>query len=274
MRIAKILLLPLICLMVCSGCGHNEADTQEKVKSQTEGTKEAAEDTAQGKGDMDSRTDNEIIAEAMEKTATLASFKAFTKGSLKLGGKTINGEFGMEAKIQAVQGEDRQDLQMAMETRLSPGDAVSTAYYKDGWYYTDDGKKKDKQQKPQDEVFGIIMDITDMVIDASGDIENIRVEEDGADKVYSYELPSFIAEDYIAKLLAQTGAEDMLPGHASVEVESLSLVSTVNKQGFVSRQKITASGKFKKAIVVVPVKAQMTADFEETDVQELKMELW
>lgn len=275
MKIAgKLWILLLLCLVLCAGCGRKDAERQESEKTQTDGQKKQAGGTVQEKADADSRADNETITDAMKKTADLVSFKAVTKGDLILGGKTLNGEFGMESTIQAVQGKDKDNLQMIMETRLSPGNAVSMAYYKDGWYYTDDGKRKNKQEKSQEEVLGIITDITDMVIDASDEIENISSEEDGTDKIYSYELPSYIAEDYIDKLMAEMGAEETILNQVSVEVESLKLVSAVNKEGILTSQEIFAAGKVKKAIVAVPVEAHITVDFQETEEQELTMELW
>ena len=273
MRIMKIWLLSLLCLSLCFGCGQKEDKDQEALKAQTKKAEEETENDTESGADTDPHTDNEIIAEAMETTAKLASFKTDTEGSLRLGGKTINGEFGMESQIQVVQG-DGQDLQMTMETRISPGNAVTRAYYKDGWYYLNDGKKKDKQEKAPKEVLGIVTDITDMVIEASDQIANISVKEEGADRIYSYELPSYIAEDYIARLMTELGAEDTVLDHASTEVESLSLVSTVNEDGILSRQEIFAAGKLKKAIVSVPVEAQIAADVKETDEKELEMELW
>ena len=136
-------------------------------------------------------------------------------------------------------------------------------------YYTDDGKRKDKQKKLPEEVLGIITDITNMVIDASDKIENISVKENGADKIYSYELPSYVAEDYIAKLMTEMGAEDTLLEDASADVENLKLTSTVNAKGILVRQEISIAGNLKKAIVSVPVKAQITAEFAETDKKEI-----
>lgn len=267
MRIIKMLMLSLICLTLCFGCGKKEEE--KPAKAQEEEVEEETKDAADGAAEPDSRTDNEIIAEAMEKTSKLASFETVTKGSLKLGGKTINGEFFMNSRIQVVQGEDRQNLEMSMETEINPGKVVSKAYYKDGWYYTDDGKSKDKQKKSPEEVLGIITDITDMVIDASDKIENISVEENGADKIYSYELPSYAAEDYIAKLMTEMGAEDTLLEDASADVENLKLTSTVNAEGLLVRQEISIAGNLKKAIVSVPVEAQITAEFTETDEKEI-----
>lgn len=274
MKRRRTLLMLLICAALCAGCGQGEKEKQEKEDAQAGTQKEEQNDAVKSGTDEEPLTDNEIIAEAMEKTSKLASFHAATKGSLKLGGKTINGEFGMTSDIRVVQGADRENLQMAMETKISPGNAVSTAYYKDGWYYSDDGKRKDKQEKPPEEVLGTVTDITDMVIGASDEIENVSAEESGTDRVYSYELPPYIAEDYIAKLMTEMGAEDTLLDHASVEVESLKLVSTVDENGILTRQKISAVGKLKKAIVSVPVKAKLTAEFAETDEAELEMKLW
>lgn len=267
MRIIKVLMLSLICLTLCFGCGKKE--DKKPAKAQEEEVKEEAKDAADGAAEPDSRTDNEIIAEAMEKTSKLASFETVIEGSLKLGGKTINGEFFMTSRIQAVQGEDRQNLEMSMETEINPGKAVTKAYYKDGWYYTDDGKSKDKQKKSPEEVLGIITDITDMVMDASDKIENISVKESGADKIYSYELPSYAAEDYIAKLMTETGAKDTLLEDASADVENLALTSTVNAEGLLVRQEISIAGNLKKSIVSVPVKAQITAEFAETEEKEI-----
>lgn len=274
MKLIKMMALSLVCLTLCIGCGKKEVEKPKAAEAQAGEVKKESENETDSETGKDSRTDNEIIADAMEKTSKLASFKAVTEGSLRLGGKTISGEFGMTSKIHVAQGEDRQNLQMTMETEITPGNIVSKAYYKDGWYYVDDGKNKDKQEKSPQEVLGIITDITDMVIKASDKIENISVQEEGTDKIYSYELPSYIAEDYIARLMTEMGAQDTILEDASTEVESLKLVSTVNADGILARQEILAAGTLKKSIVSVPVEAQMTADFEETDEKELHMELW
>lgn len=274
MKWIKILSLSLVCLTLCFGCGKKEVEKPKAAETQAGEVKEEPENETDNETRKDSRTDNEIIADAMEKTSKLASFKAATEGSLRLGGKTISGEFGMTSRIHVVQGEDRQDLQMTMETEITPGNIASKAYYEDGWYYVDDGKNKDKQKKSPQEVLGIITDITNMVIIASGKIENISVQEEGTDRIYSYGLPSYIAEDYIARLMTEMGAEDTIFENASTEVESLRLVSRVNADGLLTRQEIVAAGTMKKAIVSVPVEAQITADFEETDEKELHMELW
>lgn len=272
MKLIKMMALLLVCLTLCIGCGKKEVEKPEVAETQASEVKKESENGTDSETGKDSRTDNEIIADAMEKTSNLASFKVVTEGSLRLGGKTISGEFGMTSRIHVVQGEDRQNLQMTMETEITPGSIASKAYYKDGWYYVDDGKNRDKQEKSPQEVLGIITDITDMVIKASDKIENINVQEEGTDKIYSYELPSYIAEDYIARLMTEMGAGDTILEDASTEVESLKLVSTVNADGVLARQEILAAGAFKKSIVSVPVEAQMTADFEETDEKELHME--
>lgn len=269
MKLIKMLILSLVCLTLCFGCGKKEDEKPEAAKTQEDKVKKESGAEADNVTAADSRTDNEIIAEAMEKTSKLASFKAITEGSLKLGGKTISGEFGMTSQIHVVQGEDRQNLQMTMETEITPGNIASKAYYKDGWYYVDDGNNKDKQEKSPEEVLGIITDITDMVVGASDKIENVSVKEDGTDKIYSYGLPSYIVEDYIAKMMTEMGAEDTILKNASTEVEDLKLVSKVNAEGILVRQEIMAAGTLKKAIVSVPVEAQLTADFEETDEKEL-----
>lgn len=277
MKLVKVLMVSLLCLALCFGCGKKEDKAPENAGTSSEELKETNNteaNPADSEMEEDIRPDNEIIAEAMEKTSKLASFKAVVEGNLKLGGKTINGEFGMESQIQVVQGEDRKNLQMTMETRINPGTTVSKAYYKDGCYYMDDGQNREKLSKSPEEVLGIITDITDMVTKASDKLENISVKEDGADKIYSYELPSYIAEDYIAKLMTEMGAEDTILDNASAEVESLKLVSTVSAEGILTRQEVLAAGKIKRAIVSVPVEAQITAEFAETDEKELKMELW
>lgn len=274
MKHVRVLLAVLLCLVLCFGCGKKEDKKQGAEGLQSEEAEKGIEAAADDQAETDPRTANEIIANAMEKTSKLAAFKTSTKGSLILGGKTIKGEFGMESQIHVVQGEDRQNLQMTMETKISPVNLLTRAYYKDGWYYTDDGKNKEKQEKSPEEVLGIVTDITDMVIDTSGQIENISVKEDGEDKIYSYELPSYIAEDYIAEMLKKMGAEDTVLEDASVEVESLKLASTVNGDGILIRQEISAAGKLKKAIVSVPVEAELEAGFAETDEKELEMDLW
>ena len=48
----------------------------------------------------------------------------------------------------------------------------------------------------------------------------------------------------------------------------------MNEEGVLTRQEISAAGELKKAILVVPVEAKITAEFTETDDKELKMELW
>lgn len=272
MKFLKMLLLSLLCLTLCFGCGKKEEEDREAAPSAPEEVKKEAEDGADSQAATESRTDNEIIADAMEKTSKLPAFKTSTKGSLTLGGKTIKGEFGMESLIHVVQGEDRQNLQMTMETKITPGDTVTKAYYKDGWYYADDGKNQDKQEKSPDEVLGIVTDITDMVVSASDQIEDISVREDGTDKIYSYGLPSYVAEEYISDLMPKMGVEDTVLEDASVDVESLELVSTVNAEGILVRQEVSIAGKLKKAIVSVPVKAAIAAEFAETDEKELQTE--
>lgn len=272
MKFLKILLLSLLCLMLCFGCGKKKEADQEAAPSAPEEVKKEAEDGADDQTETDPRTDNEIIADAMEKTSKLPAFKTSTKGSLTLGGKTIKGEFGMESLIHVVQGEDRQNLQMTMETRITPGDTVTRAYYKDGWYYVDDGKTQEKQEKSPEEVLGIVTDITDMIVSASGQIEDISVKKDGTDKIYSYGLPSYIAEEYISDLMPKMGVEDTVLEDSSVDVESLGFVSTVSGEGILTRQEVSIAGKLKKAIVSVPVKAVITAEFAETDEKELQTE--
>lgn len=272
MKVIKILALTFLCAALCCGCKEKKDEKQGNVNIPSEKMGQETEDKAPKR--HDSRPPNEIIAEAMEKTSKLNSFQAVTEGSLKLGGKTINGEFGLKSKIHVVQGGDRQKLQMTMETRINPGDIISKAYYKDGWYYVDDGKEKHKQEKGPKEVLGIVTDITDMVIDASDKIENVRVEEDGTDRIYTYGLPSYAAEDYVTKLLKETGADASLFEDVAKEFESIQFVSRINEEGILTRQEAIVSGELKKAIIVIPVDAKIAAEFTETDDKELKMELW
>ena len=78
MRIIKMLVLSLICLTLCFGCG--KKGDEKSAKAQEEEVEEEAKDAADGAAEPDSRTDNAIIAEAMEKTSKLASFETVTEG--------------------------------------------------------------------------------------------------------------------------------------------------------------------------------------------------
>ncbi len=272
MKLIKVLMISLFCLVLCFGCGKKEEDGHKAVKSQSDEAEKEIQNEQDSQIETDTRTGNEIIVEAMEKTLKMPSFKADTEGSLKLGGKTINGEFGMDSRIHVVQGEDGQNLQMTVETELNPGNAVSKAYYKDGWYYMGDGKNQQKLKKSPEEVLSVITDITDMVTETSDKIENLRIKEDGTNKIYTYELPSFIAEDYIVRLMAQMGTEDTIFENTSVQIDSLEFVSEVDKEGVLARQEIKVLGTLEKSIVSVPAEARITAEFTQTDEKDLQME--
>lgn len=268
-RVALIFVVCIFCVSLMGGCGRKQ--TQEKKDGEASSVSLRDEEPENGKNVS---TEVREVTAAIENASNLPSFELDTKARLKLNGTSINDEYNMKSEIHIVQGENRENMQMTMVSSSDIDDIVSKAFYKDGWYYTDDKNGKNKEEKTADEVLKMVSDVTALVTDASEQIDDMQVEEENGSKVYTYHIPAYLAEDYLRKLSKSAAAEDTALENAKSEVEEVWLVSEVDGDGVLTGQELHISGVIRKAIFKVPAKADITAQFSRTEDTKLDMETW
>lgn len=238
-----------------NGCRKKEIAKPEAAEEET--TQDTKEDEKKKAPD-----DVEKIISAMQKTMALPSFDSHTEALINLKGTFIKGEYSARSDIEIVQGSDAGDFQMTMVSTSDFDSTPAKAYYKDGWYYTDDKNGKQKIEKTADDVMENINTATELVTSAAENIDQIQVSVEGENQVYTYHIPEYLAEEYLERL-AQSAADSTQLQGAAADVEQLEMISTVNPKGLLVKQEMVLSGSVKKSIIKVPVNVSVTATFKE-----------
>ncbi|MDD2959333.1 MAG: hypothetical protein PHR92_12560 [Lachnospiraceae bacterium] len=267
-----------------SGHGAKEAVGMIIVEAKAESTEAAdageksEENTSASNAAEVTKGDADVIISAIQRSSRLPSFQIDTTVNANLNGKVIRAEYNLQSDIHVVQDAAGEKLQMTMVNTSGTGEEdseVSEAYYKDGWYYSRDSKGNlKKTEKSSEEVMEMVTSITDMVTNASGQVEILKKETDGENTKYTYRIPNYLAEEYLDTMSESQIAEDTALENVTASVESLQLVSTIAPEGLLVRQELELSGAVKKLLFKVPVDVTATAEFQPMQETELEIPLW
>lgn len=258
--IAGIFAVSIWCT-IASGCSWWEKEESQKELAATEAIATEISTEPQLPKDV-----AEMVA-AIQKTAALEAFRLDTKAEINLNGKLIAGRYIIDSNIEILNEEKEDNLLMKMETNSDMNGEISNAaaYYEDGWYYTEDEEGIKKEEKSPEDVLEGVTDITAMVIDAAEKIQDMKVTEEGNKRVYTYTIPAYEAEKYFALVIDTLAQDNPDIAGATAEVETIKLVSKVNKKGMLVQQNLALGGSVMQTIFKIPAEIQITAAFEEID---------
>lgn len=214
----------------------------------------------------------EAVVAAIEGASNQPSFRIDTDASLSLNGKSIKGDYHLKSEVHIAQEKEHENMQMSMKSSSDMDDVVTCAYYKDGWYYVDGADGKEKEEKTPEEVMEMISGVTDLVKESAEKIKTVDVTRDGSDTIYCYNLPSYLAEDYLENLLGLVEVDDL--SGAKIRVDQAALKTRVDENGLLKTQTIQISGSVHKAIFTIPAEAEITADFQIPDEEAPEIETW
>ena len=248
-------------LMICGlACGRKqEAETSTEAVT----TEAAAEPETEAPAPM------APVLEAVDLTMAERAFAMKTVSEIHVEGNIASGDYQIDSDVSVLQGDDPEDLQMTAVSSSDMDDIVTKVWYKDGIYHTDNGEEATEEEKNPEEVLELVENITIMVKEAAGVIDEVetRTLDDGSTQ-YSYEVPDYIVEDYMEEASAQLDIEEMKS--ADLEVDTASFTTVVGKDGTVTSQKLEMEGKAHVAILAIPIRLEVTAEFSPLAVEELE----
>ena len=106
-----------------------------------------------------------------------------------------------------------------------------------------------------------LKDISDIMQDASSQLENMKITTDDSDTIYSFTLPGEIASYYFSRIIEHAFMNTEELKHVTVSVDSLKMKCRLNKKGVLTEQSASASGTVSKSIFTIPVTLTETTSF-------------
>ena len=103
--------------------------------------------------------------------------------------------------------------------------------------------------------------ISDIMQDASSQLENMKITTDDSDTIYSFTLPGETASYYFSRIIEQASMNTEELKHVTGSVDSLKLKCRLNKKGVLTEQSANASGTVSKSIFTIPVTLTETTSF-------------
>ena len=159
--------------------------------------------------------------------------------------------------------DDRDNLKLDMTTKTtSRGKTEKTrSTYHNGLYCSDNGKEKTKNERSPEEVLSMVTFISDIMHDASSQLENMKITSDDSDTIYSFTLPGETASYYFSRIIEQASMNTEELKHVTGSVDSLKMKCRLNKKGVLTEQSASASGTVSKSIFTIPVTLTETTSF-------------
>ena len=130
-----------------------------------------------------------------------------------------------------------------------------------GLYCSDNGKEKTKTERSPEEVLSMVTFISDIMQDASSQLENMKITTDDSDTIYSFTLPGETASYYFSRIIEQASMNTEELKHVTGSVDSLKMKCRLNKKGILTEQSASASGTVSKSIFTIPVTLTETTSF-------------
>lgn len=204
------------------------------------------------------------IYPSFEKLLSMPSFHAHTKASIRLRGKLIKGKRKFVADAFVTGANDRDNLRLDMTTKTTTHNKTEKSHstYKDGLYTTDNGKEKSSTKRSPEEVLAMVTFISDILQDASSQLEDMKISSDGSDTIYEFTLPGETASYYFSQIIEQASMNTKELKNVTGSVDSLKMTCRVNKKGMLTEQSASASGEVSKSIFTIPVTLTETTSFK------------
>ena len=258
--VAVLLLAEGVCLYQHRRTAAPRDNKQQNVSSQpssvTAGPQEVSEtpdpDSPEGK-----------VYFSFEKLLSQSSFRAITDASINLKGKLIKGKRHMiaDALVTGANDHDHLTLDMTTKTTTRGQTEKNHSTYKDGWYVTDNGKEKTRTERSPEEVLSMVTFISDIMQDASSQLENMKVTRKGSDTLYEFTLSGETASYYFCQIIEQASMSTEELKNVTGTVDSLKMTCRINKKGVLKEQSASVTGKVSKSIFTIPVTLTETTSF-------------
>lgn len=200
---------------------------------------------------------------SFEKLLSRSSFRARTDASINLKGKLIKGKRHMNADALVTGANDHEHLALDMTTKTTTRGKTEKSHstYKDGWYVTDNGKEKTRTERSPEEVLSMVTFISDIMQDASSQLENMKVTRKGNDTLYEFTLSGETASYYFCQIIEQASMSTEELKNVTGTVDSLKMTCRLNKKGLLKEQSASVTGKVSKSIFTIPVSLTETTSF-------------
>lgn len=200
---------------------------------------------------------------SFEKLLSQPSFRARTDASINLKGKLIKGKRHMSADALVTGANDHDHLTLDMTTKTTTKGKTEKSHstYKNGWYFTDNGKEKTRTERSPEEVLSMVTFISDIMQDASSQLENMKVTRKGSDTLYEFTLSGETASYYFCQIIEQASMSTEELKNVTGTVDSLKMTCRLNKKGLLKEQSASVTGKVSKSIFTIPVTLTETTSF-------------
>lgn len=200
---------------------------------------------------------------SFEKLLSQSSFRAKTDASITLKGKLIKGKRHMSADALVTGANDHDHLTLDMTTKATTKCKTEKSHstYKNGWYVTDNGKEKTRTERSPEEVLSMVTFISDIMQDASSQLENMKVTRKGSDTLYEFTLSGETASYYFCEIIEQASMSTDELKNVTGTVDSLKMTCRLNKKGLLKEQSASVTGKVSKSIFTIPVTLTETTSF-------------
>ena len=200
---------------------------------------------------------------SFEKLLSRSSFRARTDASINLKGKLIKGKRHMNADALVTGANDHEHLALDMTTKTTTRGKTEKSHstYKDGWYVTDNGKEKTRTERSPEEALSMVTFISDIMQDASSQLENMKVTRKGNDTLYEFTLSGETASYYFCQIIEQASMSTEELKNVTGTVDSLKMTCRLNKKGMLKEQSASVTGKVSKSIFTIPVTLTETTSF-------------
>ena len=200
---------------------------------------------------------------SFEKLLSQPSFRAKTDASINLKGKLIKGKRHMSADALVTGANDHDHLTLDMTTKATTKCKTEKSHstYKNGWYVTDNGKEKTRTERSPEEVLSMVTFISDIMQDASSQLENMKVTRKGSDTLYEFTLSGETASYYFCEIIEQASMSTDELKNVTGTVDSLKMTCRLNKKGLLKEQSASVTGKVSKSIFTIPVTLTETTSF-------------
>ncbi len=264
-RYFKMVVIGLV-MLLGTACQKEEAP-KETVQISKETIKEAETQ------DEETRNKNAVLS-ALTKASQSSSFQLNTQMDLELNGTLVNQDYQMLSEIHVVQGKNMENLQMTMTNTNGSDGTVSKAYYKDGWYYTDDYNGQNKEEKSASDVMKTVNQVTNLIINDADLLTDVQKETSGTNQVFTYTIPADTVEDYFSQLTDSAEAQNTMLAGAKANVENIQLTTTVGQDGVLVQQTLSMEGRVSKSVIDVPANVDIIADYKTTQEDQLDIPTW
>lgn len=258
--VVVLLLVEGVCLYQHHRTAAPRDNVQQNVSSQPSSVTTSPQEVSET---LDPDSPEGKVYFSFEKLLSQPSFRAKTDASIKLKGKLIKGKRHMSADALVTGANDHDHLTLDMTTKTTTKGKTEKSHstYKNGWYITDNGKEKTRTERSPEEVLSMVTFISDIMQDASSQLENMKVTRKGSDTLYEFTLSGETASYYFCQIIEQASMSTDELKNVTGTVDSLKMTCRLNKKGLLKEQSASVTGKVSKSIFTIPVTLTETTSF-------------